>query len=241
MRRSTFFGMVISGLCLFSSVASAAAEDTDVFPRVKALLAAWPAGSIDSIEKANEALSAIESEKKLMERDLLAELDACVKKFLVTRCQDERKLLHLQNRSVLKSLQVEADRFRRTERVRLRDEALVDREQRSVAKAPQREASRKKFEEMRARYADDLHKTADIVVKDGVYSIMTPSEPVRPVSSVTPQKRAQNLGQHEEKRLESERKQEAVRERTARTQARRERRAKDALKEDQKKIVVVND
>ena len=242
MRCLTFVWSVILGLCLLHPVAFAA-DNATLFPRVKALLAAYPAGSIDSVEKADEALSAVAAEKTLLEHDLLVELDDCVNKFFVTRCQDERKLLHIQNNSALKTLQIEADRFRRSERVRLRDEALVDREQRSIAKAPEREASRQKFEEMRAKYLDASHHhyTADINVEDGVYSIMSPSEPVRPGSALSSQQRIRNLGQHEEKRLESERRQEAVRERTAKTQEKRERRAREAQKEEQKRTVVVSD
>ena len=220
---------------------AAVSDNVALFHRVAALLAAYPAGSIDSVEKADEALSAISAEKKLLDQDLAAELDDCKTKFLVTRCVDERKLLHIQNHAALKTLQIEADRFRRTERVRLRDQALLDREQRALERAPDRETARQKFEDIKAKYLESHSDTVSITGEEGVYSVILPSELISPESAVSPQRRARNVSEYEEKRLEAERKQESVKERTSRTQLRRERRAQAALQEEQKRKIVVID
>lgn len=131
----------------------------DLSSRVKTLLAAYPAGRIDSIEEADEVQDAVDYENQMLDYQYGKDMDECTKKFLVTLCYEKTDLRLRRDRAVLKSLSVEADRFKRTEKVRLRDEALVDAEQRELAKAPEREASRKKYEEKEQRYLMD--KTAD--------------------------------------------------------------------------------
>lgn len=243
--------------CLLQGCAHSEKE-TALSPGVKALLEAFPAGTIDSVEEADEALDAVSYENQVLEYRLGLEMDACNQKFLVSACYDEARLRFRQNRAALNPLSIEADRFKRSEKVRLRDQALVDAEQEAWRKKSEREASRKRYEEKEASYVrdevagkeDENGRYADIHARDeasppkieeGNYTVSKPSRLKNPDTVLTPAERSRNVSDYESKQQEAEKRQEDVIRRKAETQAKRDRRAARENKEPVKKQKVVKD
>lgn len=238
-------------------------KDVEFSPRVKALMEEFPAGTIDSIEEADEVLDAVAYENQMLDYQFGVDMDACTQKFLVNNCYDAVQLRLRKDRAALRPLSVEADRFKRSEKVRMRDQALVDAEQEELSKASEREAARQRYEEKEARYrqeqaaseADensakrqtsrakydekqerylDMKASGEASpprVEDGAYTVVTPSQLKNPDTSLTPERRARNVQEYEDKQLESEQRQENVERRMAETQAKRDKRAADAGKE----------
>lgn len=235
--------LVIAGVLLVCGAMQGCAQQEEaLFPGVKALLAAFPAGTIDSVEKADNALDAVSYENQVLEYLLGQEMDACNQKFLVSACYDDARLRFRKNRAALNPLSVEADRFKRSEKVRLRDQALVDSQQEALRKQPERDASRQRYETKEARYIRDEAtekeennaRYADIHARDeaappklenGSYTISTPSRLKNPDTVLTPAERAKNVLDYETKQQEAEKRQENVIRRQAETQAKREKRA----------------
>jgi len=254
--RLPVFSVLLAGLGLAQGMAYAK-ENAALLPGVVALLKAHPAGSIDSVEKADEVREAVAAEKQVLDGLLGKELDACVKKFLVSRCYEETRLRFRRNHTALLPLSAEADRFKRHERVRLRDEALLDARKKEQDKMPEREAARRKYEEKEEKYlrekaaaaaaaadttaASIQQEASSPALKDGTYTVMEPAGLKHPDTALTPEKRAMNVRDYEEKKLESERKQENVQRKLAETQVKRDRRAEEAAKKRKKKQKVADD
>lgn len=242
-------------------------EEIALSPRVKALMEEFPAGTIDSLEKADEVLDAVAYENQMLDYQFGLDMDACTQRFLVNNCYDEVQLRLRKDRATLRPLSVEADRFKRSEKVRLRDQALVDARQEELGRAAEREASRRRFEEKEARFLEEQavsdadensdkrrasqarydekqeryldRKAADEAsppkLEDGAYTVGTPSQLKNPDTSLTPERRARNVQEYEEKQLEAQRRQEDVERKTAETQSKRVKRAADAGKEVKRK------
>lgn len=265
LRWLVFAGMLVS-LGLIQGCAHTE-EDISLSPRVKALMEEFPAGTIDSVEEADKVLDAVSYESKMLDYQFGLDMDACTRRFLVNNCYDEVQLRLRKDRAALRPLSVEADRFKRSNKVRLRDEALVDAEQEELGKALQREESSRRYEEKEARYRQeqaasqaDEHsakrqasrvkydekqeryldmKAAEEAspprVKDGAYTVGTPSKLKNPDIVLTPEERAKNVQDYADKQIEAERKQQDVERRKAETQAKRDKRAADAGKEVKRK------
>ena len=215
-------------------------EEIPLASGVKAVIAAFPAGTIDSVKKVNDVQNAVNHENQVLDYQFGLDMNACIEKFLVNNCYEEVREQLRKNRAVLRQLSVEADRFKRSDKVRLRDEAIVNAEQRELDKAPEREASRRRYEEKEARYLQEqtgagADESSPPRLEEGVYTVGTPSVPKNSDTALTPAKRAENIRNYEEKRLESERKQESVRSRMAATQEKRDRHAANAGKEVKRK------
>lgn len=233
-------------------------ETAALFPQVEALLEAFPAGTIDSVEKADEVLDAVSYENQVLEYRLGLEMDACNERFLVSACYDEARLRFRQNRAALNPLSIEADRFKRSEKVRLRDQALVDAEQKEWMKQSERAASRRRYEEKEARYVRDEaaereNENASYIdthardeasppkIEKGNYTVGAPSRLKNPDTVLTPAERARNVLDYESKQHEAEKRQEDVIRRQAETQAKRDRRAARENKAPVKKQKVAKD
>lgn len=233
-------------------------KETALFPQVKALLEAFPAGTIDSFKKADEVLDAVSYEKQMLEYRLGQEMDACNERFLVSVCYDEARLRFRQNRAALNPLSIEAERFKRSEKVRLRDQAMVDAEQKEWMKQSERAASRRRYQEKEARYvrdeaaekADENAGYIDTHARDeasspkmekGNYTVSTPSRLKHPDTVLTPAGRAKNVLDYESKQYEAKKRQEDVIRRQAETQAKRDKRVAREVKAPVKKQKIIKD
>ncbi len=189
---------------------------------VSAVLEHYPAGSIDSVKRADEALEIIRIERQNVDARLYNEKLLCNKKFLVYRCYDEaleRKRIDDRN---LDALEVEAKRFKRSEDVRQRDLALDRHKAEQEAEAPQRAENVKAHEE-KVRRVQEKQAQREAAAK-GV-----PASPDEKHSGnlMTPAEKAENVRKYQEKQEEAVKRQERVARKKAETQKKRDQRAAD--------------
>ncbi len=191
-------------------------------PEVVSVLEHYPAGSIDSVKRADEALEIIRIERQNIDARLYNEKLLCNKKFLVYRCYDEAlERKRIDNRG-LNALEVEARRFKRSEDVRQRDLALDRHKAEQEAEAPQRAENVKAHEE-KLRRVQEKQAQREAAAK-GV-----PASPDKKHSGnmMTPAEKAENVRKYQEKQEEAVKRQERVARKKADTQKKREQRAAD--------------
>ncbi|WP_278540618.1 hypothetical protein [Oxalobacter formigenes] len=197
-------------------------EKVKTSPEVAAILNVFPAGSIDSIEKADQVLEIVSIEKKNVEARLFNDKLDCNKKFLVYQCYDralETKWVDLKE---LHALEVEAKRFKRSEDVRQRDLALDKRKADEIADAPKRaenvqahEARVKRVEQKEAERAAAARGVSSTPGQKHSGALMTPAE------------RAANVQKYEEKVETSQERQKIVEQKKAETQSKRDKKARE--------------
>ncbi len=204
-------------------------EKVKTSPEVAAILKVFPAGSIDSIDKADKVLEIVSIEKKNVDVRLFNDKLDCNRKFLVYRCYDkvlETKRVDLKE---LHALEVEAKRFKRSEDVRQRDLALDKRKADEIADAPKRAENVKAHEERVKRVQQKEAERA--AAARGVSS--TPGQK-HSGALMTPAERAENVRKYEEKVETSEERKKIVEQKKAETQSKRDKKAReDAAKAEQ--------
>lgn len=189
---------------------------------VAAILRVFPAGSIDTVEKADKALEIVDIEKVNVEARLFNDKLDCNRKFLVYECYDKALETKRVDLKELMAIEVEAKRFKRSEDVRQRDMALDKRRADEIADAPKRaenvkahEARVKRVEQKEAERAAAARGVAAKPGQKHSGAMMTPAE------------RAENRQKYQDKVDESQRRQEFVREKQAETQSKRDKKAKE--------------
>lgn len=191
-------------------------------PEVTAVLEHYPAGSIDSVARADIVLEVIEIEKANISARLYNEKLLCNEKFLVYRCYDEAEERKRIDLAALKPLETEAKRFKRSEAVRQRDLALDRRRAEEEAEAPQRAENVRMREEREKRVQEREAKRE--AAAQGRTS--TPGES-HSGNLMTPAEKAENVREYQAKQEEMTRRQERVKRKKAETQRKREQRAAD--------------
>lgn len=197
-------------------------EKVKTSPEVAAILKVFPAGSIDSVDKADKVLEIVSIEKENVEARLFNDKLDCNKKFLVYQCYDrvlETKRVDLKE---LHALEVEAKRFKRSEDVRQRDLALDKRKADEIADAPKRAENVKAHEE-RVRRVEQREAERAAAARG------TTSSPGQKHSGnlMTPAERAENVQKYEEKTETSQERQKIVEQKKAETQSRRDKKARE--------------
>jgi len=124
-----------------------------VSPSVTNLMKRYPPGTINSDERAVEALDAVGEERAATDQRLQKAMLECTKKFLVTKCRDEAKAQRRKDRQELKLIENEASRYQRQQKVIGRDQALADKRAQEEKDAVKREENRKKHDEKDAQRA----------------------------------------------------------------------------------------
>lgn len=197
-------------------------EKAKTSQEVAAILKAFPAGSIDSVDKADTVLEIVSIEKENVEARLFNDKLDCNKKFLVYQCYDralETKRVDLKE---LHALEVEAKRFKRSEDVRERDLALDKRKADEIADAPKRAENVKAHEERVKRV--EQKETERAAAARGVTS--TPGQK-HSGALMTPAERAANVQKYEEKIETSQERQKIVEQKKAETQSKRDKKARE--------------
>lgn len=195
---------------------------------VTAILKVFPAGSIYSLEKADQALEIVSIEKQNVEARFFNDKLDCNKKFLVYRCYNKALETKRMDLRELHALETEAKRFKRSEDVRQRDLELDRRKANELADAPKR-AENVSAHEARVKRAQQKEAERAAAAR-GITA--TPGQK-HSGALMTPQEKADNVQKYQEKVEESQRRQEFVREKQAETQAKREKKAAgDAAKEE---------
>ena len=197
-------------------------EKVKTSPEVAAILKVFPAGSIDSIDKADKVLEIVRIEKKNVDVRLFNDKLDCNRKFLVNWCYDEALETKRVDLKELHALEVEAKRFKRSEDVRQRDLAIDKRRADEIADAPKRAENVKAHEERVKRVQQKEAERA--AAARGVSS--TPGQK-HSGALMTPAERAENVRKYEEKVETSEERKKIVEQKKAETQSKRDKKARE--------------
>lgn len=221
-----FFSMVVAGVlvCLVSGCATDISEKSMMPERPRqeiiTILDHFPAGSIDSVTRADQALEVVRIEKYNIKARLNNEKLECNEKFFVNWCYEEAEERRRIDLRALRMLEVEAKRFKRNDEVRQRDLDSDTRLAESVEEAPQREenlaaheARVKRVQEREAKRAAAAKGITDTPDKKHSGNFMTPAE------------KAENVREYQAKQEESIRRQERIEKKRAETQLKREKKA----------------
>lgn len=120
-------------LACLALLCAAAAHAGDNEPEVEqALAAAFPAQSIDSVERANAAREAVVDARAAVAHRFANEKSACYDRFFVSSCLIDVRNRERQANKVVRRVEVEANAFLRRERAAERDRAVAQREKRAA-------------------------------------------------------------------------------------------------------------
>lgn len=227
--------------CAFAA-ASLAAEPADSAAS-DGLRDRFPAGSIDSVERADAAIAATKGAKGRVEKDFKDQARACLKAILVNQCLDRARDLQRRRTSEIDAVALEADRYKRRERA---DRLAADRAQRDAeraAKAPadaaQRGRNRDAYEARQVQASRDAKDRADAQSRRSASRPRKPSPPKSLGGDVSAEQRAKNADAFAAKQAEAVEHRAAIDRRVAAKAADRQRReaakkekdAKEAAKE----------
>ncbi len=96
-----------------------------------ALNARYPAGSIDTVEQAINALADVNLQRNHASEDFLAAKDVCLHKFFVSSCLDKAKERQRKILKVIRDIEVEANAYLRKEKADERDRNVAERMRRA--------------------------------------------------------------------------------------------------------------
>ncbi len=155
--RSQFPSPSIVPFVFAALLATAGVARADSATDVDALRQRFPAGSIDSVDRADAALAATNGAKVRVEKDYKDAARACIAKVLVNACVDEARSERRRRNGDIDAVELEANRFKRRDRA---DRAEADRTKREAdraasapADAAQRERNRKAYDDKQAEAA----------------------------------------------------------------------------------------
>jgi colicin import membrane protein len=115
----------------------------------------YPAGAFQSVEAADHALEETKRERTRIEAQFAQEERACYPKFFTASCLQEAKERRRRALAQLRSIEIDANGYKRRERVVERDKALAEKQAKDEVDAPRREQERQQKE------AELLQKSAN--------------------------------------------------------------------------------
>lgn len=127
MKLHRLLSMAMAAACLLAARLAMSAQDPE-----KALLADFPPLSIDSVERAEEAVRRLPEVRDQLNRRYANEKADCLSRFFVASCLSD---LRTRERTAFKSvnrIEVEAKAFLRRERAAERDRAVAERERKAA-------------------------------------------------------------------------------------------------------------
>lgn len=98
----------------------------------------YPAGSIHSEERADQALKDIELERRAIDARFAKSERACYDKFFATDCLQKAKDLRRDALARMRSIEIEANTFKRRSRAEEREKAAAERTAKREAQANER-------------------------------------------------------------------------------------------------------
>ena len=170
----------------------------------------YPAGSIQSVEMADHALADVERERAAIEARFANEERGCYKLFFANSCREHAREQRRAALTALHPIEVEANIFKRRERVSERDKALEERRVKDEAEMERRQAEmqQKTREPKTAKPEKDHGKSVNIDDRQARHE-----EKLRRLQAedaANAQKRAENIAAYERKVRESEERQREV-------------------------------
>jgi hypothetical protein len=198
-------GLLMSPLALAQSASAAAGGAAS-----ETLLQDFPAGSIQSVETAELALTEIEQQRSRIEASFAESELACYPKFFATSCLDAAKEQRREALAELRPIEVEANAYKRRARAAERDKALADKRAEEEAQASQRASEQKEREaaasEQEAAVSQKTKKARDADQKavnagadDRVGRHAAKVRQLQAEEAANAQKRAENVAHHEKK------------------------------------------
>lgn len=158
------FSATLSGCALLT------AEPVEVAPPPSGLQLVYPAGSIATAQRADEALRDASASRLVIEQQYRSEQIACFKKFFISDCTDAAKERHRVARAETRAVEVEADFVKRRDRAEQRDKSIAERAAADAAAAPQRlketEVREKTATDKAGQRADNAAKAAQAQQKE---------------------------------------------------------------------------
>jgi hypothetical protein len=98
----------------------------------QALDAEFPPQSIDTVERAKEALKQVPAVRTDIDRRVTLEKTDCYKRFFTTSCLDDLYIRERKSRKIVRRVEVEANALLRKDKAAQRDLAVAQREQRAA-------------------------------------------------------------------------------------------------------------
>lgn len=150
--RTVFIAAIIA---LLSGCALLTAEPVVVAPAPSGLRLAYPAGSINSVQRADEALRDAKASREAIEQQYRSEQVECFKKFFISSCTNAAKERHRIARAETRQVEVEADYVKRRDRAEQRDASIAQRAAQEAENAP------RQLQETAAREKAAAEKTVE--------------------------------------------------------------------------------
>lgn len=154
----------------------------------------FPVGSIDSVARADAALSETAGAKARVVKDYMATARECMKAILVNDCLDRARLLQQKRLADIDAVELDANRFKHRDHADKLDADRAQREAERQAKAPadadQRAKNRRTFDDRQGQAARDI---ADRRKSDERRAKSPPKKPQAPgTPEVSAAQRAKN-------------------------------------------------
>lgn len=200
----------------------------------QSLVERYPAGSILTIEAADQATIDLGQERLRVEAKFAEEERACYGKFFTTSCLDAAKEKKRLAMNEIRAVEVEANAFKRRDRVAKRDEELekkrAENEARTQkeAKTPQSPASPTSKADQHDANAQQGPASRAVPVDDRLGRFQAQKAKREAKEAAEAQKRAENVKKYEKKQRESEERQRSI-------AAKQAEKAQKAKKESDKK------
>jgi len=134
----------------------------------------YPPGSITSVEQADAAVLEVQRERQAVEARYADAEGACYDKFFASPCVEKAKEARRAALAALKPIEVEANYFKRRDRVVQRDKVLEEQRAHEVSEAPAR-AEREKLNEQKA-----AQKAADVAARQAANKAPSGRAPATP-------------------------------------------------------------
>lgn len=183
------------------------------------LLQSFPAGSITSTERADDALAAVERERAAIHDRYSAEEQACFVKFFASVCVEDAKERRRIALNQLRNVEQEANLFKRKQRVAERDATLRQRETDAVAKGASQAEPTIRSDAASAEPTDERESITS--AEPGRRKLQAPkTKHPEPDAAEDAQRRAANVAAYQRKLREVEARQREI-------EARRQERQRD--------------
>lgn len=226
---------LLPACALMLSISACAQEAAFVSGRQNAADAVaqrYPAGSIANVETADKALADADRERKLVDARYMQEQADCYPKFFTTACLDEAKERHRAALAQLRSVEVEANAFKRKAKVIERDRSLEERRAQDEADAKRRALSVRPEQPAERDGAPENTTRNDNAapLPDRVEQHRAKMEQERRQEAADAQKREENIRKYEKKVQDAQERQREVAARKAEKERKRAEKANSAAK-----------
>ncbi|TFW08973.1 hypothetical protein E4K72_07200 [Oxalobacteraceae bacterium OM1] len=183
----------------------------------------YPAGSINSIERADAALADVEQVRAAVQASYASEEQGCFGKFFASTCVDDAKERRRIALNRIRTIEQEANLFKRKQRVAERDETLKEHEAAAAAKAATQTDMASRNDVVAAEAADEQDAASAPAKQGQPRRHATKARQAEPDPAEEGRRRAENVAAYQRKVHEAEarqreieaRKQEKSREREA--------------------------